>query len=72
MGSTCPWEEIVDHVPQEKWEVEYKVYVTECSYSTRYFGSEDKQADTELQLQSSYLGWQKRTIQASTPDDQSQ
>ena len=38
MGSTCPWEEIVDHVPQEKWEVEYKVYVTECSYSTRYFG----------------------------------
>jgi hypothetical protein len=48
MGSTCPWEEIVDHVPQEKWEVEYKVYVTECSYSTRYFGSEDKQADTEL------------------------
>ena len=26
MGSTCPWEEIVDHVPQEKWEVEYKVY----------------------------------------------
>ena len=35
-------------MPQEKWEVEYKVYVTECSYSTRYFGSEDKQADTEL------------------------
>ena len=48
MGSTCTWEEIVDHVSQEKWEVEYKVYVMECSHATRYFGTEDKQADTEL------------------------
>ena len=48
MGSTCIWEEIVDHVSQEKWEVEYKVYVMECSHATRYFGTEDKQADTEL------------------------
>ena len=30
-----------------------------------------EQLDTN-KLQSSYLGWQKRTIQASTPDDQSQ
>ena len=48
MGSTCNWEEILDHVSQEKWEVDYKDYVMECSCSTRYFGSEDKQADTEL------------------------